>query len=529
ASYHLAHSPLGPSLGIVPENFRREATMQQVALRIRSRLMTEGYSQVLHDWVAQIAPVCDARDLGRMTQLLEMASAWQKKAKIRTTPFINLVRAKRVENPSASPIKVMSIHKSKGLQFDIVILPELEAKLTGTKTPKVVVGRETPTSPVSTVLAYPAKEIRPYLPERFQKIAEQSETERVEESLCVLYVAMTRAIHELLMILMPKEESETAKKSTDKPGEGRSFAKTMAGVLHAGLAPTQSLAVEDALLFQMGDSDWAAGVTAAVPATEHKAATGHRVAEEPDVTIQLGAKPKKSSKNLTRMTPSGQEGTSQASDFRIQGSEQQRISGGADPFDPHPSPSSLVPRPSALAWGTAMHACFEQVTWLEQGLPVREMLLELVRPIMQNVASAEEVVDAFYASCGLPEVCAALSLSTYRDAIPATKRSALRWEVHNERRFWATPQPGVLLQGSIDRLVLTYDDSGIKPRVIAADVIDYKSGQAANDETLDALVAYYSPQLAEYRKAITAMYGLADNQITTKLLFVQMGKIHLME
>jgi len=551
ACYHLAHSPLGcatsatnPLLGITPENYRDEVTMQSISHRIRERLMLEGYPTVLHEWVTQIAPVCDQRDLGRMIQLLELAAAYQRKAKIRTTPFINLVRAKHVESPTPSPIKVMSIHKSKGLQFDIVVLPEFEAKLAGSKTPRVVAGREeSPTSPVSAVLAYPAKDIRPFLPERFQKIAELNETERIEESLCVLYVAMTRAVHELLMILMPEEgaREEGRGASGNQSPKPTTLPKTLAGVLQAGLDVKEPMVVSGiadrstgAILYQHGDRNWAAE-------SAERETQSTKIKESSDLpkveqyfTIQLATKSKKSSKNLTRKTPSGQEGT--RGEGRGMWDEERESH-----FPPHASRlSSLAPRPSPLTWGTAMHACFEQIIWLERGLPERDKLLEVVTPIMQDANAAAQVINAFYASCEQPEVLDALSLKTYerqwvRDKNPASSltprpsplatSSALRWEVYNERRFWATPEPDVLLQGSIDRLVLLYDDSGPKLRVIQADVIDFKSNHIENDETLAALTEHYAPQLEEYRKAVTAMYGLTDDQITTRLLFTEPGKI----
>ena len=522
ACYHLAHSPLGATLGITPDNYRYEVTMQRVAHRIRDRLITEGYPVVLHDWVTEIAPICDERDLGRMIQLLEMASNYQRKAKIRTTPFIHLVRAKAVESPSASPIRVMSIHKSKGLQFDIVVLPELEGKLTGSKTPKIVAGREAgPASPVSAVLAYPAKDVRPYLPDRFRQIVADSDTERVEESLCVLYVAMTRAVHELLMILPPKEESASAKKN-----ETPAFPKTMAGVLLAGFPLVNSPTVENAVLYENGDSHWASQQFCD---DERSHAESDSPPTEQDVVITLAAKSKKTSKNLTRMTPSGQEGQLRVASGEWQDSGKWLDYGqagiGGHGMTALPSQlvthgSQLVTRNSQLTWGTAMHACFEQIAWFEEGLPEREKLLTHVTPIMQDTDSAKSLVDAFYASCQLSQVQSALSLETYRNAAPADKRASLRWEVHNERRFWATPQPDVLLQGCIDRLVLQYDDSGPKPRVIAADVIDYKSDKIENDGVLKVKVEQYAPQLAEYRKAVTSMYGLTNEQITTRLLFV---------
>jgi len=499
------------SLGVTPENYGFEETMQSTACHIRERLMTEGYSTVLHDWVKQIATVCDERDLGRMIQLLELAASYQRKAKIRTTPFVNLVRAKTVESPTASPIRVMSIHKSKGLEFDIVVLPELEVNLTGTKPPKVAAGREeSPTSPISVVMAYPAKDIRSYLPERFKRIAVDSETEHAEESLCLLYVAMTRAVHELLMILMPKEESASTKKNSTPSGENNSFSKTMAGVLHAGLSPNHFPADQQTVLYENGDKNWA---VKQFGNGEQPDSGPSFDGEEQNRTIPLAAKSKKPSKNLTRMTPSSREGTGGVG-FRIQASNFAST-----------EHSPLATLYSPLDWGTATHACFEQVTWLEQGLPERETLLGLVMPMMSNVNSATKVIDAFYASCDMPNVRAALSLETYRNTVSADKRSAMRWDVQNERRFWATPQPDVLLQGSIDRLVLQYDDSDAQPRVIAADVIDFKSDRIETDEELDARVEYYAPQLAAYREAVSAMYGLLNKQITTRLLFVHNGVV----
>ncbi|MDR1385222.1 MAG: UvrD-helicase domain-containing protein, partial [Planctomycetaceae bacterium] len=397
ARFHLANSVLADQLGVTLNNYRNEQTMQFASLQIRSRLATEGYAAVLSDWTAALAPICDSRDLGRLMQLLELASVYQHKAKIRTTPFIELVRAKKVENPSASPVRVMSIHKSKGLQFDVVVLPELEPKLTGTFPPKVVRGRDNPTSPLTTVLAYPSKEILPYLPERFQMLTYANETERIEESLCVLYVAMTRAVYELLMIVMPKEDSGTAKKKNDNGAEAENvkFDKTLAGVLHAALAPEESLAAEDALLYQHGDIDWVKkqfGELTGKTALETAAAT------EENVVIRLAAAPKNQMKNLKRETPSGMEGTSEEiAEFvnieEIAPIEPKQVRGQTPPQKRHAKPSQYDRKQHdknlGLLWGTAIHACFEQVKWLDQQLPDRVQLTNIVREIVQEQMNAE--------------------------------------------------------------------------------------------------------------------------------------------
>ncbi len=39
--------------------------------------------------------------------------------------FVRLVREKRVERPQMAPIRVMTLHQSKGLEFDAVFIPEI--------------------------------------------------------------------------------------------------------------------------------------------------------------------------------------------------------------------------------------------------------------------------------------------------------------------------------------------------------------------------------------------------------------------
>ena len=53
----------------------------------------------------------------------------------------------------------MNVHQSKGLQFDIVVLPELDAKLRG-QPPQFVVGRGKPTEPISQVCRYVSQKTR---------------------------------------------------------------------------------------------------------------------------------------------------------------------------------------------------------------------------------------------------------------------------------------------------------------------------------------------------------------------------------
>ena len=205
ARFLVANSPLGGLLGL--ERPEDTAAAVRLACTIRRDLMRYGYGPTVLAWVEPLSANCDARDQRRLAQLVELVYAYEASTTCRTDDFTRVVSEKRVEDPSTASIRVMTLHKAKGLQFDIVVLPELGANLTG-RTPRLVVGRPFPTAPVEHVCRYVSKTEQAMLPKRFQETFRADETHRVEESLCVLYVGLTRAVHELLMIVPPSRPNE---------------------------------------------------------------------------------------------------------------------------------------------------------------------------------------------------------------------------------------------------------------------------------------------------------------------------------
>lgn len=104
--------------------------------------------------------------------------------------------------PGAAAVQVMTIHKSKGLGFDVVFLPELSDKqIPNLGDFKVARGKD-------WVLQPPADWVREMVPELKNTEERWSEDQRYE-SLCVLYVALTRAKRGLYVFLpeLPKSRS----------------------------------------------------------------------------------------------------------------------------------------------------------------------------------------------------------------------------------------------------------------------------------------------------------------------------------
>ena len=160
---------------------------------------------------------------------------------LRPIRFVEYIRTEiKVSDQSSARVRVMTIHKSKGLEFDVVVYPmPLTTSGWAGLTPNVVVGRDGPTSPIEIATRYANKHVRELLPGNIQQIFDEDRQRNVREAMCVLYVAMTRAIHSMHIIV-----SYGAKLKHKSP----------AGILMATLCPDGKR--EPGLLYDHGDPHW---------------------------------------------------------------------------------------------------------------------------------------------------------------------------------------------------------------------------------------------------------------------------------
>jgi ATP-dependent helicase/nuclease subunit A len=125
-----------------------------------------------------------------------MAYAFQPRSTLRADDFVAWVRGQRVPDPSGANVRVMTINAAKGLEFDIVVLPELDLNLLGPP-PPFVVGRDPKSLAPTIVCRYASETVQSLLAPDELAAFELDRRQRIEESLCLLYVAMTRAVHAL--------------------------------------------------------------------------------------------------------------------------------------------------------------------------------------------------------------------------------------------------------------------------------------------------------------------------------------------
>ena len=107
------------------------------------------------------------------------------------------------ETTRDSMIQVMTIHKCKGLGFDIVLLPELEGSKGFTDSARLKVLEEKgELGAINYIIKKPNKELCSADP-ALQQMLHQWEADQCYESFCKLYVAITRAVHATYCILDP--------------------------------------------------------------------------------------------------------------------------------------------------------------------------------------------------------------------------------------------------------------------------------------------------------------------------------------
>ena len=246
AQFHVAHSPLAKDVGMERDS---RVTAASLARRIRERLLLEGYGPLISHWTEVLAPHCDSRDLNRLVQLTDLGYRFPPALAIRPGEFVELVNEKRMEDRRPGKIRVMTVHQSKGLEFDVVVLPELDKHLKAGK-PRVVTHREETCSPYDTVLLGVTKDIQSLLPEKFQKMFSHFEDLEVRESLCTLYVALTRAVHALHLIVDPSKESE------------KNLPFTFAGLVRSAVCGGKR-AEPGQTIYESGDPEWCVKQTTA--------------------------------------------------------------------------------------------------------------------------------------------------------------------------------------------------------------------------------------------------------------------------
>ena len=492
ARYHVAETPLGEAVGY--RDHRDAAAARRLSRRVRSRLVRDGYGPTLAAVRRELASLAgiDPRQGRRLRQLVELGFRWDRRANLRPGDFVRFVESERMEDPSASAVRVMTVHQAKGLEFDAVVLPELNAHLTGGgRGPAALPERDPGTGRVLRVFPRVKKDLRALFPEMAEAHRQQQEA-ALRDALSLLYVAVTRAKRAVHLLVSA---------SSADPGSGaHSFSRLALG----GLGLEGEDGEEGDVLLERGESGW------------HRDLAGED--EEPAAASAAG----------------------EAAELRI---DPERSAGR---MLRHRAPSDLaegarrlgdVLRPDrgepARLRGEVVHRWLEQVAWIEDGLPGDRELRRIAARAAPSLEKREvdDLMSALRGWIQEDEVRRALS----REAAVTRARELLEADAGGVDVSAETEWPfmrrddGEVVTGQVDRLVVYRRRGGgadADARPAAAEVVDYKTDDPeGGEEGLREAAERYRPQLDAYRRAVADLRGVPPDRVRARLVFLPQGRV----
>jgi ATP-dependent exoDNAse (exonuclease V) beta subunit len=243
---HVRMTPLGDIL-----TAEALADPDALTMRLLADLHANGFERTIEAWLRRLEPWLepdDAFSRERGAQFAAAARLFDETGSRDVMAFIRFMESfSERETESASAVRVMTVHKAKGLGFDVVVLPELEGSRLDQRRKGLAVHKADDRS-VEWILDLPPKLFHG-ADEVLSAHVRAAEADACYEKLSVLYVAMTRARRAMYLI-------------TEPPGDSASnnFPRLLAATLGetAGVVRIGSLSLPGS--YAEGDSDWHVGL-----------------------------------------------------------------------------------------------------------------------------------------------------------------------------------------------------------------------------------------------------------------------------
>ena len=471
------------------------AAARAFAVRMRARLADEGLTAVLRGVSVVLTNAgLSARDAGRVARVVAIAEDLADVPMARTLDFIDAIEADKADASSSDKVRVMTVHKSKGLEFDEVILVSLDKGWGATPTGWAMLATSA-TEPPQLVSPLANEQVRKWIPELC--VLERDERRRrLLDDLSSLYVALTRARIGLHLVIAHKQAGKlpSAAKLIMRAVDGAANSKDTLGAMEPMATALTSAKLDGSRPF------WSArlGVLAAQKPQLIAPLAGSALnpsVPNPGPLITIVARGGGHAPSPSTHAP--------ASSWEI------------DPFaadgDGRDSSGAII----ALR-GVLMHECFREVLSLDaiDSAQKREAILgpaALRASIEKGQVISTKLIDEARA---VLERCAT-------GPIAQALRPTAGVRVRTELPFVRETAEG-LVHGRIDRLELTERD-GV---VVAATIVDFKTGAVGADQrAMREEIAPYAQQLSAYAEAVAEMYGIDRAKIDLRLLFVDRGEV----
>jgi ATP-dependent helicase/nuclease subunit A len=495
AAYQVACGPLGPVVGL--RDWRRP---EEASRRMRRELAESGAANTVARWLRELAGACDERNARRLQQLTELVPALASDGP-GPGELARRIEGSLVDEPVPAMVRVMTVHQAKGLEFDIVVLGELERRIGDLANPLLDVMRLAPAGPVAEVHRATNKTIRG-LSEQLIAARRQEVERRVLDDLGVLYVALTRARFELHLLIQPRSE---------KGAGARTFAALLANALRSD---DSSAASGSSVLWELGAPLGPAELSRRrreEPGREEpagEAIAGARVAAADEVQADETA-PALAATEVGR-APRRRRPVLIPSEL---GAPQQVLASDllSDLLSGLPRGEPAV----AALRGRVFHHWLAGIEWLDRGA---------TRPDDAERLRAARVIDPAASETRLRALLAELLRLVEAEPLcsilsrPPAGGPGESLEVWRERAF-LVERDGTLIRGVFDRAVV-HLHRGVP---VAAQLFEWKTeplGVAGSSEAAESLRSRHRAQLEAYRQALGTMLGLLDTSVDARVVYL---------
>ena len=204
---HLAMSPLHEVIVGLTDTDEPAAQWQ----RLTERIASFGVEPLVNTLISQLRAVdgvsLSAYGESRVDAIHAAAISFSAKGGS-LSDWVDVLEAKKQsETTREGMIQVMTVHRCKGLGFDVVILPELHNHNSFSNSSRLdAIERKGELGAVEYVLKKPKAEICRADPAT-REMLEAWEADQCYESFCKLYVALTRAVHATYCIVDPVKDN----------------------------------------------------------------------------------------------------------------------------------------------------------------------------------------------------------------------------------------------------------------------------------------------------------------------------------
>jgi len=193
---HIQMSPLINYFSSYPDRY-------SVSIHLLGEIQTFGYQAFIRSWGNKLHKnsQLDEYGLNKFNALIIAAGEFDGKGGRECNEFIEFIESyETLDSTADKGIRIMTIHQSKGLGFDIVILPDLNLREAMTSSRPDFLTAKIPLTDVPLwTLKMPRRIVAEHDPVLSMQVKDEDEKACFDE-LCILYVALTRARRGLYMI-----------------------------------------------------------------------------------------------------------------------------------------------------------------------------------------------------------------------------------------------------------------------------------------------------------------------------------------